>query len=104
MINRVPARAAAGLLAAGLAAFTSAASATPLTGAIANAARSNVAHQAGLRDRNRFYIGEVVFRGQICPAEHPQILHRDLFEAVQVRVLTTKGGPPVVKEGDLEKI
>ena len=33
--------------------------------------------------RNRFYIGEVVFRGQICPAEHPPILDRDLFEAVQ---------------------
>src|SRR6516162_88914 len=27
--------------------------------------------------RNRFYIGEVVFRGQICPAEHPPILDRD---------------------------
>jgi site-specific DNA recombinase len=28
--------------------------------------------------RNRFYIGEVVFRDQICPAEHPPILDRDL--------------------------
>src|SRR5271169_6654920 len=36
--------------------------------------------------RNRFYIGEVVFRGQICPAEHPTILDRDLFEAVQLRL------------------
>src|SRR4051812_33629166 len=36
--------------------------------------------------RNRFYIGEVVFRGQICPAEHPPILDRDLFEAVQRRL------------------
>ena len=33
--------------------------------------------------RNRFYIGEVVFKGEICPAEHPPILDRDLFEAVQ---------------------
>jgi site-specific DNA recombinase len=33
--------------------------------------------------RNRFYIGEVVFKGQICPAEHPPILDRDLFEAVR---------------------
>jgi len=36
--------------------------------------------------RNRFYIGEVVFRGQICPGEHPPILDRDLFEAVQQRL------------------
>jgi hypothetical protein len=44
MIYRVPALAAAGLLAAGLAGFSSAASATPLTGvlAIANAAPSHV--------------------------------------------------------------
>jgi DNA invertase Pin-like site-specific DNA recombinase len=33
--------------------------------------------------RNRFYIGEVLFKGQTCPAEHPPILDRDLFEAVQ---------------------
>ena len=30
--------------------------------------------------RNRFYIGEVAFRGQICPGEHLPILDRDLFE------------------------
>ena len=36
--------------------------------------------------RNRFYIGEVVFRGQICPGEHPPILDRGLFEAVQQRL------------------
>jgi hypothetical protein len=44
MINRVPARAVAGLLAAGLAALPGAASATPLTGAfaIANAAPGHV--------------------------------------------------------------
>jgi site-specific DNA recombinase len=33
--------------------------------------------------RNRFYIGEALFRGQTCPAEHPPILGRDLFKAVQ---------------------
>jgi DNA invertase Pin-like site-specific DNA recombinase len=33
--------------------------------------------------RNRFYIGEVVYRGEICPGEHPPIIDRDLFEAVQ---------------------
>jgi hypothetical protein len=31
--------------------------------------------------RNRFYIGEVVFKSELCPAEHPPILDRDLFEA-----------------------
>jgi site-specific DNA recombinase len=36
--------------------------------------------------RNRFYIGEVVFKGQICPGEHPSILDRGLFEAVQQRL------------------
>jgi site-specific DNA recombinase len=36
--------------------------------------------------RNRFYIGEVVFGGQICPAQHPPILDRGLFEAVQRRL------------------
>ena len=36
--------------------------------------------------RNRFYIGEVVYKGQICPGEHSPILDRDLFEAVQQRL------------------
>jgi site-specific DNA recombinase len=36
--------------------------------------------------RNRFYIGEVIFKGQISPAEHPPILDRGLFEAVQQRL------------------
>jgi site-specific DNA recombinase len=42
--------------------------------------------------RNRFYIGEVVFRGEICPAEHPPILDRDLFEAVQRRLAEQHNG------------
>ena len=33
--------------------------------------------------RNRRYVGEVVYRGQIYPVEHPPLLDRDLFEAVQ---------------------
>lgn len=33
--------------------------------------------------RNRFYIGEVKFKGEILPGEQPAILERDLFEAVQ---------------------
>jgi site-specific DNA recombinase len=42
--------------------------------------------------RNRFYIGEVVFRDQICPAEHPPILDRDLFEAVQLKLAAQHNG------------
>jgi site-specific DNA recombinase len=42
--------------------------------------------------RNRFYIGEVVFRGQTCPAEHPPILDRDLFEAVQLKLAEQHNG------------
>jgi len=33
--------------------------------------------------RNRFYIGEVVYKGEVCPGEQPPIMDRDLFEAVQ---------------------
>jgi hypothetical protein len=33
--------------------------------------------------RNRFYIGEVRYRGEICLAQHTAILNRDLFEGVQ---------------------
>ncbi|KAA5595393.1 recombinase family protein [Blastochloris sulfoviridis] len=35
---------------------------------------------------NRFYIGEVAFKGRICPGAQPAILDRDLFEAVQQRL------------------
>jgi site-specific DNA recombinase len=33
--------------------------------------------------RNRFYVGEVVFKGDTLPGEQPAIVDRDLFEAVQ---------------------
>jgi hypothetical protein len=36
--------------------------------------------------RNRFYIGEVKFKGEILPGEQPAILEWDLFEAVQVKL------------------
>ena len=36
--------------------------------------------------RNRFYIGEVVFKGDVLPGEQPAIVDRDLFEAVQVKL------------------
>jgi site-specific DNA recombinase len=42
--------------------------------------------------RNRFYIGEVVFKSEICPGEHPPILDRDLFEAVQRKLAEQRNG------------
>jgi DNA invertase Pin-like site-specific DNA recombinase len=36
--------------------------------------------------RNRFYIGEVVFKGETLPGEQAPIIDRDLFEAVQARL------------------
>jgi site-specific DNA recombinase len=36
--------------------------------------------------KNRFYIGEVAYRGEIHPGEHQPILDRPLFDAVQTRL------------------
>lgn len=36
--------------------------------------------------RNRFYIGEVVFKGENLPGEQPAIVDRDLFDAVQSKL------------------
>jgi site-specific DNA recombinase len=36
--------------------------------------------------RNRFYIGEVVYKGEICPGPQPPLLDRALFDAVQTRL------------------
>jgi DNA invertase Pin-like site-specific DNA recombinase len=36
--------------------------------------------------RNRFYVGEVAFKGEILPGEQPAILDRKLFDAVQRRL------------------
>jgi site-specific DNA recombinase len=36
--------------------------------------------------KNRFYIGEVAYRGEVHPGEHPSIVDRPLFEAVQARL------------------
>jgi DNA invertase Pin-like site-specific DNA recombinase len=36
--------------------------------------------------RNRFYIGEVTFKGEILPGEQPAIVDRELFEAVQAKL------------------
>jgi hypothetical protein len=36
--------------------------------------------------RNRFYIGEVRYKGEVFPGEQPMILDRTLFEAVQAKL------------------
>jgi site-specific DNA recombinase len=36
--------------------------------------------------RNRFYIGEVVFKGEILKGEQPAILDRGMFDAVQAKL------------------
>jgi site-specific DNA recombinase len=36
--------------------------------------------------RNRFYIGEVKYKGEVFPGEQPAILDRALFEAVQTKL------------------
>jgi DNA invertase Pin-like site-specific DNA recombinase len=36
--------------------------------------------------RNRFFIGEVSYRGEVLPGEQPAILDKDLFEAVQQKL------------------
>src|SRR5213082_1160467 len=36
--------------------------------------------------RNRFYTGDVVFKGEVLPGEQPAILDRELFDAVQAKL------------------
>jgi site-specific DNA recombinase len=36
--------------------------------------------------RNRFYVGEVVYKGEICPGPQPPLIDRALFDAVQRRL------------------
>jgi site-specific DNA recombinase len=36
--------------------------------------------------RNRFYVGEVAFKGEVFPGEQPAILDRRLFDAVQAKL------------------
>ena len=40
--------------------------------------------------RNRFYTGEVAFKGEILPGEQPAILDHDLFDAVQAKLNTQR--------------
>jgi site-specific DNA recombinase len=36
--------------------------------------------------KNRFYIGEVVYRGEVHPGEQQPIVEKELFEAVQAKL------------------
>jgi site-specific DNA recombinase len=36
--------------------------------------------------RNRFYIGEVLYKGEVCPGPQPPLIECELFEAVQKRL------------------
>ena len=58
--------------------------------------------------KNRFYIGEVVYRGEVHRGEHEAILDPTLFEAVQVKLAgrararrSRLGGSPAVLSGRL---
>jgi len=54
--------------------------------------------------KNRFYIGEVVYRGEVYRGEHEAILERTLFEAVQAKLAANtvarqvqiKGSPAIL--------
>ncbi len=42
--------------------------------------------QLGYLLKNRFYVGDVVYKGEVHQGEHPPIIDLDLFEAVQARL------------------
>src|SRR5437867_7542906 len=47
--------------------------------------------------RNRFYIGEVVFKSEVFPGEQPAILDRDLFDAVQAKLKDQRNNHTVAR-------
>jgi site-specific DNA recombinase len=47
--------------------------------------------------RNRFYIGEVIFKGEVLPGEQPAILDRDLFDAVQAKLSDQRNNHTVAR-------
>ena len=47
--------------------------------------------------RNRFYIGEVAFKGEVLPGEQPAILDRDLFDAVQAKLNDQRNNQTVAR-------
>jgi Recombinase len=48
--------------------------------------------------RNRFYIGEVVFKGEVLPGEQPAILDRELFDAVQTKLNEQRNNHSVARD------
>jgi DNA invertase Pin-like site-specific DNA recombinase len=56
-----------------------------LDGRVRGGIRFGVGPRAHLL-KNRFYIGEVMYRGEVHRGEHEPILDRDLFEAVQAKL------------------
>src|SRR5262249_14264576 len=48
--------------------------------------------------RNRFYIGEVAFKGEILPGEQPAILDRNLFDAVQAKLNAQRNSQTVARD------
>ena len=44
--------------------------------------------------KNRFYIGEITYRGEVHHGEHEPILTRDLFEAVQAKRMAKRPAGP----------
>src|SRR6202022_3045987 len=49
--------------------------------------------------KNRFYIGEVVYRGEVHRGEHEPILARDLFEAVRAKLAANAGTRQIRLQG-----
>jgi len=54
--------------------------------------------------RNRFYIGEVVFKGDTLPGEQHAIVDRDLFDAVQKRLSQQDNGRNQTIRGEPEAL
>ena len=48
--------------------------------------------------RNRFYIGEVAFKGEILPGEQSAIIDRDLFDAVQAKLTEQRNNHTVMRD------
>lgn len=47
--------------------------------------------------RNRFYIGEVTYKGEILPGEQPALMERALFEAVQQKLTDQRSHHTVLR-------
>jgi site-specific DNA recombinase len=47
--------------------------------------------------RNRFYIGEVCYKGEVCPGPQPPIIDRSLFEAVQAKMTEQRSHTTVTR-------